>query len=461
MKTLLFILASLFGSAVLAGPDTCSCAAAFQELTAKLETNYIAYHLTKTDSGTVYETRKAGYILKAAQTEPGNCTALFQEFLEQFGDGHLFVVEYPQPGDPAVAAYKNKLQAQRFDPGKLVITGNSGLEGYWTDGTTVFAITGNPDNAEEVLAVIISDKEVSKNGEIKFRVRKRNGTWTGTYYSNKYIPRYVKLDAYRENTLLSIWGGLLWGKLADKNAPLYDPAIPAFRQTDPQTVCLTIPSFLIGKPTFDSILNLHDKQLRNATNLVIDLRGNSGGNGIYFNLLTYYYDHPGKSSQGYAISSPDNIAYFSRFAGKSKNDPYKTVVEAMQKNAGAVVPGPAFEALKLKKQKNKIRKVIILTDEGNMSAAESFILYSKSVSSKVITMGAATGGVIDYNNVNMIPVGCTSQGIYFGYPMYSMTATVHQGTGFNKTGIVPDVVIPAGTRDVMEFIKGHINNQAK
>jgi C-terminal processing protease CtpA/Prc len=145
-----------------------------------------------------------------------------------------------------------------------------------------------------------------------------------------------------------------------------------------------------------------------------------------------------------------------KFAGKSKNDPYKMVVRAMKTESGKLVQGPDFGLKEMKPMATRIEKVAILTDKGCASAAESFILHSKGMSNRVTVFGEPTSGTIDYNNINMLPLGCEKHGIQFGYPMFSWNANTVEN-GYNKTGILPDVKIDANQKDKIGFILEYLN----
>jgi C-terminal processing protease CtpA/Prc len=121
----------------------------------------------------------------------------------------------------------------------------------------------------------------------------------------------------------------------------------------------------------------------------------------------------------------------------------------MKSGQKLLVDGPKFKPIELKKHKSKIEKVIILTDSSNISAAETFILFSKGISNKVVTIGTHTGGVVDYNNINMISVGCKKQGIQFGYPTYTFHRDV-VNQGYNDTGIAPDILINSASENALQ-----------
>ena len=283
------------------------------------------------------------------------------------------------------------------------------------------------------------------------------------YYSNGYAPRYTTLSTARNGTLLHVRGGIVWGRVDVTDAAslasleLSDPTLPTVTQLNDDAALLTIPTFLIEKKSFDGVLLENAGLLTGVRCLIIDIRGNSGGNGIYFDLMRLYADHPARSETGRALASEDNLEYFRRYAGGGADDPYSPVVADMEQNMGQIVAGPRFRDIELDPIPSRLEKVVILTDDANKSAAETFILHSRKVSDRVLTIGTHTGGVVDYNNVNMVKLGCNRYGTRFGYPMYTRTPRVPD-EGYNGVGIAPDVVVPHTTTDVVAFVLEYLEN---
>ncbi len=446
------------------GQEACDCQEVFEQVVLKIEENYIAYHLKKENIQQDYEALISQYEKESSKTSNEGCTKLIQSFLRFFEDGHLFVSQFPKLEEEQIAKHKEKLQHIKYDIEKvyayLLDSKNdlSPVEGLWTDGASKFAIIKNSKKewTFEYVAIIIEAPEQEKIGELKIGWNEENQLMEGTYFSNKYTPRYTALFAHNEFTLLSIWGGILWGKIdfmdqnSLRNAVPFDPKLPKIQSLNEETVLLSVPSFLLEKKVFDEVLDLNKKLLSSSKNLIVDIRGNSGGNGIYFNLLSYYADKPLQSKIGKALASKDNISYFERFASRGKNNPYAPVVEDMKKNMGKIVKGPRFYTRNVKRTSSRLEKIIILTNDANMSAAETFILHSKRISDKVLTIGQNTNGVVDYNNINMIKISCDPLGIYFGYPMYTYHERIPKD-GYNENGIAPDIHSEKKGEDLIQF----------
>lgn len=438
----------------------CNCSQTFEKMTEKLENNYIAYHLTKLEIEKEYESRKLKYKSLTDRTEAQNCSQVLQDFLAFFKDGHLFVTEYPNFSEEDLARTKYEIKQNIFNPNIHKVFDSDTIEGYWTDGISKFMIIKN-QNANisfEYVAVIVDCDDKTKIGEIKFAVNDSKHKYEGFYYTNRYASRYVKVTPYKDNSLLSIWGGITWGRLNSREETVYNPTAPGFKKIDNKNALLTIPSFLIDAKDLNQVLIDNEKELKSTNNLIIDIRGNTGGNGIYFDLLSLYYEKPIHNERGLAIASDDNIDYFEKFSSNNGQDnPYLSVITAMKQNKGKIVPGPDFGTIEMNPEKTNLKKIVILTDRSNISAAETFILHSKAVSDKVITMGDNTGGVVDYNNINLIKLNCEKHGIYFGYPTFTLNDRIIT-QGYNKTGIIPDIKINNSVKNKIGFVLKYLKN---
>ena len=448
----------------------CDCQASFDELTRKLEANYIGYALRKDQIESDYRDRIKDFRPTVNGIDALDCVSAMQRFLSFFDDGHLFASQYPKYSEEENGKFKSSLRQRLYavDSLKDHLAAKreslSALEGVWTDGTTGFAVVhnNNKDWPYEFVAVILSSSQPEKIGELKLGVNYKDGEYEGAYYSNAYSPRYVKLDLAKDNTLLGIWGGLFWGRVSysdrislDSSA-LYNPTLPTIEHLEDSTVLLTIPTFLLEKPSFDSVLFGNQVALTTCRNLIIDIRGNSGGNGIYFNLMSLYAEKPLTSEIGLTLASTDNLTYFTQFARGGTSDPYQPVVDDMKQNMGKILKGPRFSDSKLPQYPSNLRKVVILTDRTNISAAETFILHSKGSSDKVVTIGTNTGGVVDYNNINMVRIGCEHDGIYFGYPTFTLNDHILKD-GYNNKGISPDISSDKKGRDLITFALEYLN----
>ena len=462
----LILLFTFISSISLAQNSKCDCGLVYDDLIQKLEHNYIGLaQLKSVNQNSEYNKRKVEFRDKASRTKSSVCTKTLQQFLRYFKDGHLFTFELPKYSEIEIDDNKRKIKASKvglhsikrtleFQKDMVEKNGLDGIIGHWTDGDSKFAII--KDEAYYKAYIISSTLETVEPGELKAKFRSTDNGFEGTYYSYGYSPRFVEGDLYKEKTLLVFTGAHYWGKLGDNNVREInminkeDVRLPVIQKLDDNSTLFSIPSFMADPQKFNQIIIANLELLRNTTNLIIDIRGNVGGNAIYFSFLDAYATRPMKSTQGLALASEQTKEYFERLVENSP-ELYRPVVERIIGNMGEIIDGPEYPIREFQPFKSKIKNVAILTDSGCMSAAESFILHSKRASTKVITFGESTKGVIDYTSVNTIKLNSGDQNIYFGYP----TSTLHKDilyNGYNNTGIIPDVTIKDKVEDKIQFI---------
>ena len=446
----------------------CDCEATFAQLIEKLEANYIGLrHFQARGKGAEYEARKAEYSSKAVQVNGADCAAFLQRFLDYFEDGHLYVIERPQYEGEKLDSIHAKIDAERKSPKELqeslVIQKREGGDqviGTYKDAVSEFILIKEEETY--ALYIISSKNEQVKPGELKARFEPVGEAFRGTYYSYGHVPRFMKAGLYKENTLLRIEGSILIKTDTEYQRELgmanfEDTNWPTVQKLDEDNVLLSIPRFSVSRDDWNRITRENKELLRNAKNLIIDIRGNRGGNAIYFSIFNLFADSEMPGGQGHVLASEDNLAYFKRNLQNSKKI-YQPVVDAIENNMGEIVDGPLYPKRKYRKLKSsKVEQVAILTDGACMSAAESFIIHSRQNSSLVTTFGSPTDGVIDYTSVNAVKLESGRQNILFGYP--TSTLSTQQEGGYNKTGMIPDVPINNSVKDKVAYIMDYYKNK--
>ncbi len=440
--------------------EPCDCVKSYGELVEKLESNYIGLALIRNNKKyQEYKALKTEFAAEAKLQTASSCTRFLMEFLSFFEDGHLYAIEFPRYkkeilDDQQLFLSKNKKTLKEID--ELLLDTSDVLVGKWSDGESVFAVVKNDTVFDGYL--IKSNRENTEIGSLKIRLSKTQKGFEGSYYPYDFNTKYVRANLYKENSILKLimGGSRKWFRAKDEKiaASIREPKVS--RINNIHTV-ITISSFGMNPKDFKKFLADNEKTIKNTKHLIIDIRGNTGGNTIYFPLIQYFATQTLTSRQGYVLASPDNRAYFEKFIGFGFSKVYSPLLKRMAKN-GEIVDGPIYRDRKFKKVKNDIDQVSILTDNGSQSAAESFILHAKGASNKVKTFGTPTGGVIDYTSTNSLLLEHSgSQNIVFGYP----TGTLHKDilkNGFNKTGIAPDIPQPANTEDLIQFVIDYYND---
>jgi len=445
--------------------EPCNCEIAFQDLIEKLEDNYIALaQMELAGDDSAYEARKILYTEQSAETEANNCTAFLDDFLSFFEDGHLSVSEYPNYSEKELSEFKRKikeslvnsdlLEQMMSNESTFVQSASDNILGIWTDGKSDILVV----NVKDIYRAYIlkSNVEGIEPGELKAILSPTPDGFKVEYYSYSYTKRYIRGGIYKEGQFFRA-SNVFWirkesnDKRELKWIDKTNFNLPRIAKLDEKNTLLSLPSFNLDYDYFNDLINENENLIINSENLIIDIRGNRGGNGIYFPLIELFATQNMEGSQGFVLASSDNLEYFERQVSWGTRGLYKPVIKRMNENMGGIVDGPAYPEKKFKVQESRIKNVAILTDKSSASAAESFILHSKRSSTKVQTFGGPTEGMIDYTSVNSVLLNSGKQYIYFRYP----TGTLHKqipNNGYNKTGIVPDVPISADVEDKVDFV---------
>lgn len=432
--------------------EPCDCTKTFEELVDKLEANYVGLALiTDTTRLAKYRSLKNEYTLQSKNITADACTQFLDDFLSFFQDGHLSSFEYPKADSLTRTNTQQFLQSEtrQLDAIKALAQDTSDpIIGLWTDGESIFSMVKNQSYFDAY--IVKSNNPDAIIGSLKLRITKTANDYRGTYYPYSFNARYVKGNIYKESQFLRM-GTVKWEKVLSETSALIDPKAPRIQKIDEENTLLTIPSFSYDYKEFQSFLKENKKQIKETTHLIIDIRGNTGGNAIYFPLIGNFATQTITSTPGYVLTSDDNRAYFERFIGFGSSKVYSPLVERMSEN-GKVVEGPHYADKEFGKAKNNIERVSILMDNGSASASESFILHAKGASTKVLTFGSPSRGMIDFTSVNSLLLkNSGNQNIYFGYP----TGTLHKDvmeSGYNQTGILPDNPIPADENKIQYII---------
>jgi C-terminal processing protease CtpA/Prc len=225
----------------------------------------------------------------------------------------------------------------------------------------------------------------------------------------------------------------------EKRAPL---APPSFSKLSEQTLLLKLPSFDYDfKQSIDSILEANHQLITSTPNLVIDLRGNGGGQDFTFaQVIPYLYSGPVVIHSVEIWASEGNIAEEEKSLEKDLPEEVKKDVE--RKLARMKAHPNTFVNLleqdtfmyRLDSVYRFPQKIGILIDNKCASSAEEFLLRAKQ-SRKVTLFGSATLGCLDYSNVR--PVWLPSQKRVFALPT-SRSVRLPEDP-IDKTGIKPDV----------------------
>jgi C-terminal processing protease CtpA/Prc len=232
-----------------------------------------------------------------------------------------------------------------------------------------------------------------------------------------------------------------------------DPQAPLFARLDANTLYLSLPSFLgdYRQPLAD-ILEAKGAEIGKAHGLIIDLRGNVGGDAIYFGLAPYLFIGPFQYYEDNLIlASPRNLRTLEQIREPLGENGaiFDPAIRRMRENPGKLVPYLDGAMETPPELSPGPRRVVLLVDRGVGSSGEAMILLARQ-SPRVIVVGENTRGNIDYQQVSLQKVGCGDHAYDLGTPLYTRTRNLPAG-GLDVIGITPDVPVPDHLADPLAF----------
>lgn len=276
--------------------QTCSCRELLDTLMNKIETDYAGYIHKVVEAGKLpaYNNFKKQLQLEAAKHSYSDCYSVLNSFAEYFKDGHVFVVEFPattpQQSDSLKAFIKHYELPADYESTLTTKTGHDAIEGIWKDALgQQIAIIKVKENA---FYGVTQQTNVAgwQPGMVRFELEKTpDGAYNVTYYKNGFAKIHFAGEHIYKNTLFS-FGVYKLAKMLPANPEaayinFNNPALPFMKVIDKNNLLLTIPSALVESRNLDSVLDIYDSILKITPNLIIDIRGNGGGNNIWGRLL--------------------------------------------------------------------------------------------------------------------------------------------------------------------------------
>lgn len=456
----------------------CPCTALLEMTIRKVEETYIGYRLEVGEAERAdYESRKAES-RTAAGTPGAACFLVIRDWIDGFDDPHLFLLESPDftaaqldslrrsavHTEWTEASLREELgrRADALDPIEGFWYGKAGRYGIVRSTGGADAVAGENESTFSAIVLETTDEGWAV-GEEKARFGSRSDGYEVVYRAPDHSTRRYEARLHRGN-YLHMPAGLGWAKTdplppgARAMDPV-DPLAPTLDTLPDDAILVSVPSHDYGyRARLDSLVTANEDRLLAARLLIVDVRGNGGGSSLTTQpLMPFIYqtperdDVPGPEGDPVVLASADNLAYFSRWKrGAGTPEWLLDLLARMGRSYGEVVPFQDPPDTTRGWVPDVVHPtppaVAILQDGGSGSAAEAFVLFARH-SPRVTTFGQPTRGMIDYQNVGIVRVGCPEDGLLLGYPTIAASASLPEG-GLNAAGIQPDVGMDA-TGDVV------------
>lgn len=454
----------------------------FDFVVEKLRRNYAGWDTKVTDETRPTLDQLTARLRSAAQNaSPEEFTALLQEWVDFFEDGHVGITLIGSTGPddgsssssattPSLAWTEASVRAElaargaRRDP----------LEGIWDidGGLYRLGILPTPDRLGSFSAVVLTTTSESwLPGQIKAELtRQADGTINVLYRAGNHGENRTSASLMLDGAVLSLtdWGHWVREVPAITDPGLVERALPTgtmfLKRLSPDTLWLRIPDFndRRAKPLKD-LLDANAEALASAPNLVIDTRNNGGGSDyVYAPLTPLLYSRPIYSVSVEMRASEDNIALRKVIAEEIRSEQPDVAHFLDQQNnrmaaaLGTYVPGSdrVFSIERLDTVLPYPKRVAILIDEAG-STGEQFLLEARQ-SRKVTLFGKEnSAGVLDFANVVGMP---TPSGRYEVFWATSRSLRL-PGDPVDPDGIAPDIRIPSEEVDPVGYAQRWLERQ--
>ncbi len=220
---------------------------------------------------------------------------------------------------------------------------------------------------------------------------------------------------------------------------------PVSCKVNDDTWLIRVPSCQGNDPTFQWVADATKQyQMSGCSNLIIDIRGNTGGSdAIWEPIVPLLFDHKPASPE-YTLfrNTPKNLAFYQRIIKENPNDEIaKLVIDNCSKSPDEMVKIEDDSENEEYPISSLPKKTAIVIDKSTGSSAESLVRFAKmycdtartKIYGKENTWGAQYSG-------NIIGTPLPNSQICIYYPTCISSLFLHDGSN-GSSGLSPDVHI--------------------
>lgn len=447
----------------------CNCLENLQKTIEKTEENYAGYPAKVTaKTEKAYTAHVQLLKQKAAMvTNPKKCYNIISNYVKFFKDKH-FIITYNSEKDidSTVVAFADSYWEKQFASKTL-----APVEGIWTNPDSSIKIGILQAKSGVYHAVKLESKvDNFPKGFVYFTL-----TATGNRYIVKEYNEFLSTasPARQKGNLLQLWNHAMWGKVYPQKMTMDERTELAtwknnnkglaFKQVNAQVTYLKIPTFLNNDQAIQQLVAANDSAIRNTNYLIVDLRGNGGGNTGWIYFLPYFMTNPVVQKPSFLRVTPDNVKLklpdLEPFVNGPVSEEYKKyfpddVLHAYKKTYAELpvtkqqyypIPGVTFPLDSITRFPKKIALVV---DDFCGSSTEYFFFLSKQ-SRKTTTYGVNTIGMMDYEGMS-VPTALPYDQFILTIPIARSSWTAEKP--IDQTGFKPDVFINLPHNKWIDFI---------
>jgi hypothetical protein len=443
----------------------CQCLENLNITIQKTEQNYAGFP-TKINTKTrpAYETLVKKLKEKAApETSAKKCFYIISEYIKFFKDKH-FGFNYRNREDATerfVSVSKDHFDVKGLDP----------VEGVWVSPDSSIHLAVKKTSKDVFKAIVLeTTRKDLKQGLVYFTLtRHPKGFVLNQYHVFTSIEMYAK----QRGNLLQLWNFELWGKI-------YPKAMTAsekkelnlwsnnnngldFQQVDTKTTLLKIPTFMNNDNKIEALVSKNDALIRKTENLIVDLRGNGGGNTGWIYFLPYFMTNPVVQGNSFLRISEDNVKMKTAEMEPTVKNPVPAEMKKYFTDSYMASLTKAYEEIPLTKKTfyetpgvtipldsiiRYPKKIALIVDDLCGSSAE-FFLYLSRQSKKTISYGLNTVGMMDYEGMS-VPTPLPLKQFSLTIPNSKSSWT--DSHPIDQTGFAPQVKINLPQDQWIKFI---------
>lgn len=465
MKNLLLLLPLFWGS-FLFGQQNCNCEIALKNLITKIEKEYPGFE-EKTKDKIIYNSFKLQLTEQTKASADFLCFDILKKYTSFFKDGHIGIVNNKAPKTETKYADLFKIDLNKFE--KTIAKTKDEKEGIWKDETYEIGIKKTKSN-EYIGFIINSKSNFWKPNEIKFRLFSDGSS---VYYMQDHSEKKVTYKVYEKSILSFADLGSTFVKQLPK-AILNEEEIKEkiaeinhfyLKPLTSKTSIIKLPSF--GYEYVDIIEHLIEKNkslLENSENLIVDLRGNTGGtDASYYKLLPYIMTNNIRNLGVEYLSTKtliDGLKYYiTTLKDNSDNqneiEKYEREIKILEENKGKFVNlnDKAVQIWDVKIADKSPKNIVFLTNNMVGSSAENFVMNTKQ-SKKVKIMGTPTYGGLDYASARYFDFGCSEYQLLL--PTFRSLRLPEYP--IDNIGLQPDIYLDKSVEDWVQFAVDYLEN---
>lgn len=473
MKSFLFLISILWTSVSFA-QQNCDCNVALNNLIDRIESDYPGFE-EKTKDKVLYNSFKLQLNQEAKAIEQPLCFDVLKKYTSFFRDGHIWINPATKINNQGNATTDFvDIDIDKFR--KKAKSSKDPIEGIWKNrfewtGGTVYEIGITKNSKKEYTGfVITSNSDFWKPKEVKFKLF-ADGTFEfysfdktkkkGTYEiaDNQIIYFKEARSSFIKETTIPALSEI---QIKSKVGAFYGFSV---KQLSVKTTIVTLPSF--DYPFVEIINDMIAENLNlieNSENLIIDIRGNSGGtDNAYQKLLPYIMTNSIRSVGVEYLATQTLIDGLEGYIKtvkdkKEKEDEIKMLrgwIERFENNMGKFVnvSDNPVSIQEIDLPKRSPQNVVVLIDKRVGSSAENLVMRAKQ-SKKVKVMGTVTSGGLDYASARMFDFGC---------PEYLLQLPTYRSLRLpdfpvDNIGLQPDIYMDKFIEDWVQYAVDYLEN---